>query len=181
MPPSVRYVRAVRPHWIVCLALAAACRRQPSPPELSSETPPAQDAAPARPAVQGPAIVLHTRGGQRVPVQVEVARTDAQRMRGLMFRREMAESAGMIFLFPGESHQTFWMRNTLIPLDMIFIKADRTILGIYRNAVPETDDPRDVPGESQYVLEVNGGFCQRHNVNAGDRAEFVDIPPAPME
>ena len=86
-----------------------------------------------------------------MPVQVEVARSDAQRMRGLMFRRELSESAGMIFLFPSATHQTFWMRNTLIPLDMIFIKPDRTILGVYRNAVPETDDPRDVPGESQYV------------------------------
>ena len=130
--------------------------------------------------MQGPAVVLHTRGGP-VPVQVEVARSDAQRMRGLMFRREMPETAGMIFLFPNATHQTFWMRNTLIPLDMIFIKPDRTILGIYRNAVPETDDPRDVPGESQYVLEVNGGFCQRHNVNAGDRVEFVDLPADPTE
>ncbi|MFO0605934.1 MAG: DUF192 domain-containing protein [Polyangiales bacterium] len=165
----------MRPHWIVLAALVASCRQQPAPPEISSEPPP----RPQQAAIVGPAVVLHTRGGARVPVQVEVARTDPQRMRGLMYRREMAETAGMIFLFPGESHQTFWMRNTLIPLDMIFIKADRTILGIYRNAVPETDDPREVPGDSQYVLEVNGGFCQRHNVNAGDRVEFVDIP-APL-
>lgn len=172
MPPSVRYVRAVRPHWIVCLALAAACRRQPSPPELSSETPPAQDAAPARPAVQGPAIVLHTRGGQRVPVQVEVARTDAQRMRGLMFRREMAESAGMIFLFPGESHQTFWMRNTLIPLDMLFIKADHTVLGIVENATPKTDTQRKVSGDSQFVLELNGGAAKKFGLKAGQQVKF---------
>jgi uncharacterized protein len=130
------------------------------------------------PAVQGPAVVLRTRGNVRNVVQVEVARNDSTRMRGLMFRRDMAEDHGMIFMFRESSHQAFWMHNTLIPLDMLFIKSDNTILGIVRNATPETDEPREVPGESQYVLEVVGGYCSRHNVMPGDRVEFVDVPPA---
>jgi uncharacterized membrane protein (UPF0127 family) len=90
----------------------------------------------------------------------------------------MEDDHGMIFVFRESNHNTFWMHNTLIPLDMIFIREDKTILGIVRNATPETDDGRSVPGDSLYVLEVNGGWCQRHNVNDGDRVDFVDIGPA---
>ncbi len=166
---------------LIALLTAGSCRQNP-PSEPSSGShqavQPGQARADAAPQVQGPAVVIHTRGGGRVPVSVEVARNDATRMRGLMFRRDMEDGHGMIFVFREPNHQTFWMHNTLIPLDMIFIRADRTILGIVRNATPETDDPRDVPGDSQYVLEVNGGWCQRHNVMDGDRVDFVDVPPA---
>ncbi len=160
---------------VFALLVAGSCRQSP-PPEAQSRR--VEPEAQRAPAVQGPAVVIRTRAGQTIPVRVEVARTDPQRMRGLMHRTQLGEDQGMVFMFTAASQQTFWMRNTLIPLDMIFIRADRTILGIVRNAVPETDDPRGVPGESQYVLEVNGGWCQRHNVNADDRVEFVDVPPA---
>ncbi len=157
--------------------LAGSCRQNaPTEPASGTSHEPAQ--APARPRVEGPAVVIHTRGNAERTVHVEVARTDATRMRGLMFRREMEDDHGMIFVFRDPAHQTFWMHNTLIPLDMIFIKPDRTILGIVRNATPETDDPRDVPGDSLYVLEVNGGWCQRNGVNAGDRVELLDVGPA---
>lgn len=165
----------MRASILLALILAGSCR-QNTPPEVRNEQGvqgPAQT-----PREHGPAVVIHTRGNGRVRVEVEVARTDPQRMRGLMYRREMAEDHGMIFMFREASHQTFWMRNTLLPLDMIFIRPDNTILGVVRNATPETDDPRDVPGDSQYVLEVNGGFCQRHNVMDGDRLDFIEIPGA---
>ena len=121
-------------------------------------------------------VIELTAGMHRI--EAEVVNTQETRMRGLMFRREMEDDHGMIFVFRDPAHQTFWMHNTLIPLDMIFIKPDRTILGIVRNATPETDDPRDVPGDSLYVLEVNGGWCQRNGVNAGDRVELLDVGPA---
>ncbi len=154
------------------MLLAGSCRQSaPSEPATRVESP-------SRPRIDGPAVVIHTRDNSERTVHVEVARNDATRMRGLMFRREMADDHGMIFVFHEAAHQTFWMHNTLIPLDMIFIRPDRTILGIVRNATPETDDPRDVPGDSQYVLEVNGGWCQRNNVNAGDRLELIDVGPS---
>lgn len=159
--------------------LAAGSCRQTAAPEVAPEprAPQAPQTARTAPQAQGPAVVIHTRGGP-VTVGVEVARTDAQRMRGLMYRRDMPEDRGMIFMFREPSHQVFWMHNTLLPLDMIFIRPDRTILGVVRNATPETDDQRQVPGDSQYVLEVNGGWCARHGVADGDRVEFVDVPPA---
>ncbi len=160
---------------VALLALLAltACR-QGAPTEPASRTAPRDD----RPAVDGPAVVITTASGQRHVVQVEVARNDATRMRGLMFRRDMADDHGMIFVFRDPTHNTFWMHNTLIPLDMLFLRADRTVLGIVHSATPETDDPRSVPGDSQYVLEVNGGWCRRHNVNANDRVELIGVGPA---
>lgn len=108
-------------------------------------------------------------------VKTEVAATMAERQRGLMFRREMADDAGMIFLFEGPQPLSFWMHNTFIPLDMIFIRSDMTILGIVENAEPQTDDPRRVPGLSQYVLEVNGGYTHKHGVRAGQKVRFEGI------
>lgn len=158
---------------LVALSLIASCR-QPAQPAPSS--PPA--VADAGPQVQGPAVILHPQGRPAVTVRVEVARTPAVRERGLMFRREMAPNSGMIFVFPRPEHQVFWMHNTLIPLDMVYIRADRTVLGIVKNATPETDDPREVPGDSSFVLEVNGGQCDRWGLRAGDTVDLVGVPPA---
>lgn len=117
------------------------------------------------------------RGDSYAPlvVKTEVAATMAERQRGLMFRRELADDAGMIFLFEGPQPLSFWMHNTFIPLDMIFIRSDMTILGIVENAEPQTDDPRRVQGLSQYVLEVNAGYAQKHGVRAGQTVRFEGI------
>ncbi len=163
----------MRSLFFAIAALSISCRNPAT--ATSSDTPPARAAQePAAP--RGPTARIQTQRGP-VTVNLEVARTPAVRTRGLMFRRELAEDAGMLFVFPAPEHQTFWMHNTLIPLDMIFIRADRTILGIVKNATPETDDPREVPGESMYVLEVNGGWCDRHGVAAGQRVELTGVAP----
>jgi uncharacterized membrane protein (UPF0127 family) len=111
-----------------------------------------------------------------VTVYVEVAREDERCQQGLMYRRELAEDRGMVFLFRRQHHLQFWMHNTLLRLDMLFIRQDRTVLGIVKNATPQTDTIREVPGDSRYVLEVRGGFADRHGIAADDVAEFVDIP-----
>lgn len=108
-------------------------------------------------------------------VRVEVARTVAERQRGLMFREHMADDAGMIFLFEQPQQLAFWMHNTYIPLDMIFIRADMTVLGVVENAEPRTDDSRQVPGASQYVLETNAGFARKHGITAGNLVKFEGI------
>jgi uncharacterized membrane protein (UPF0127 family) len=82
----------------------------------------------------------------------------------------------MIFLFPVETEQAFWMKNTPIPLDMIFISSARRIVGIVERAKPFTLDSRSVPGNSQYVLEINGGLSERYGLKPGDRVEFKNIP-----
>jgi len=126
----------------------------------------------------GPKVVLHAKGGD-VPVTVEIAATPERRSLGLMYRKELAAEAGMLFVFDAPEHLTFWMKNTVLPLDMIFIGDDRHVRGVVKNAVPFTTTARAVDGESRYVLEVNAGFSDRHGVAAGDAVSFEDVPGTP--
>ncbi len=105
-------------------------------------------------------------------VQVEIADTPDTRARGLMYRRDLPADAGMLFIFTTESQQQFWMKNTPLPLDMIFIDKGRRIVGIVPETRPFTTNPLGVDAPSQYVLEVNGGFCARHGIQAGDIVDF---------
>jgi uncharacterized membrane protein (UPF0127 family) len=109
-------------------------------------------------------------------VRVEVARTDKERARGLMFRRDLPADRGMIFLFDDTSEHAFWMHNTLISLDMIFIGEDRAVAGVVERATPRDDSPRTVGKPSRYVVEVSGGEAAAHGVGPGTRAVFIDVP-----
>lgn len=122
---------------------------------------------------RGPEVVIHTRTGT-VSVDVEVARTPDETARGLMYRRELADGRGMLFLFPREEEHSFWMKNTFIPLDMVFIASDRRIVGIHADATPLSTNPISVGVPSRWVLEVPGGFASRRGIATGDR---VDLPP----
>lgn len=137
---------------------------QPSP-----TTPPPS----ARPQ---PEVVLEPAGGSPVRVRVEVARTEGQRRRGLMFRRHMDPDAGMLFWFDEPERQSFWMRNTFLPLDIVFIGAHRRIVGVVEDARPLTEDARAVEAESQYVLEVHAGFARSHGLTVGTPVRFVNLP-----
>jgi uncharacterized protein len=124
--------------------------------------------------VPEPSVRFETSSGTWV-VKVEIARNDAERSRGLMFRTELAGDRGMLFLFEGPEERSFWMRNTLIPLDMIFLGEDRSVVGVLANAEPRTDSPRAVRKPSKYVLEVAGGQALAHGVGPGTRAVFIDV------
>ena len=112
----------------------------------------------------------------RVAFNVEVALHARGAARGLMFRKQLAPDAGMLFVFEFARQQTFWMKNTLIPLDMIFIGADRRIVGIVENAEPQTTTERRVDAQSQYVLEIGGGLSARLGIRAGQTVEFQGVP-----
>jgi uncharacterized membrane protein (UPF0127 family) len=92
-----------------------------------------------------------------------------------MFREHLPPDQGMLFLMREERNHSFWMHNTLIPLDLIFIASDMTIAGIVENAEPRTDTLRDVGKPSLYVLEVNGGFCAAHKIAAGAKVQFERV------
>jgi uncharacterized membrane protein (UPF0127 family) len=132
--------------------------------------------APDAAAAPAPRVVVETRAGARHVVQVELARTPAERTRGLMERRELGADAGMLFLFDETSDHAFWMKNTLIPLDMLFIAEDGRIVGVVARAIPGDLSPRSAGGASRYVLEVNGGWAAAHGVGAGDRVHFENVP-----
>ena len=111
---------------------------------------------------------------------VELAETPVQQEQGLMFRRAMAEDAGMLFIFPATAPQTFWMRNTLIPLDMLFITADGRIADIHERAVPMSDATITSKVPVLAVLELNGGTVSRLGIKLGDlvrHAAFGTAPP----
>ena len=100
-------------------------------------------------------------------VTVEVAATPAEIARGLMYRTHLPYDAGMLFLMGSEAVWSFYMRNTFIALDIIYIARDLTIAGIIHNAQPCTDTRRGVHKPSSYVLEVNGGWAAAHQIATG--------------
>ncbi len=122
-----------------------------------------------------PRVIVETAKGERHAVSVEVARTDEARRKGLMSRTELARDAGMLFLFDETSDHAFWMLDTLIPLDMIFVSDDGRIVGIVERAEPRTTVARSVGAPSRYVLEVNGGWASTHGVRRGDRVRFENV------
>jgi uncharacterized membrane protein (UPF0127 family) len=93
-----------------------------------------------------------------------------------MFRADLPQDRGMLFVFDDTENHTFWMRNTLIPLDMIFLGDDRSVVGVVTNAAPRTDTARTVGKPSRYVVEVGGGEATAHGVGPGTRATFIDVP-----
>jgi uncharacterized membrane protein (UPF0127 family) len=157
--------------FLVCSALLVCCASAQAPTTAK------QDVSTA----QKPRVFVGGKDGSTVQITVEVVDTPESRAVGLMNRNQLAEDAGMLFLFPRESVQTFWMKNTLIPLDMVFIRADMSVAGVVENAVPMTETPRSVNEPSQFVLEVVGGYCQKHGIAAGSRVRFEGVPAAPKE
>ena len=114
--------------------------------------------------------VFHTAKGD-FAFNLEIADTEAQREKGLMFRTELAPDAGMLFDYHSEQQTAFWMQNTLIPLDMIFIAADGTVKTIHVNARPldTTAIPSVVP--VQFVVELKGGRSEEIGLKVGDKFE----------
>jgi uncharacterized membrane protein (UPF0127 family) len=111
-------------------------------------------------------------------VSVEIARTEPERARGLMFRERMGAEEGMVFLFEEEGSYPFWMKNTLIPLDMIWLDRGRRIVHIAHSVPPCKADPcPSYPheGAALYVVEVNAGFAKKHGVKVGDSLEFKGV------
>ena len=122
-----------------------------------------------------PTVTLAPAGRPPVKVRVEVARTPEQRERGLMYRERLDADAGMVFLFDHDDDQTFWMKNTPLPLDMIFITKDLAVAGVVENTVPFSTQSRSCGKQSRFVLEVNAGFAARHGVAAGTRVELHGV------
>ena len=117
--------------------------------------------------------IVGSGGNELAQVRVEIADSANKRETGLMRRSHLDEDAGMIFVFPAPDRLQFWMKNTEIPLDMIFADSSGWIVGIVVNAAPYTLTPRGVDADASYVLEVNGGFAARHHVTVGDRLDFI--------
>jgi uncharacterized membrane protein (UPF0127 family) len=120
-------------------------------------------------------LVIHA-GGSAYKFEFEIVTTPETRARGLMFRKALAANAGMLFIYPGEQPVSFWMKNTLIPLDMLFLKPDGSIAHIAHNAVPLDETPIDSGAAVNAVLEVKGGTAAALGIKEGDQVEYQTRP-----
>ncbi len=133
--------------WLLCVALLVG-------PAVAADT---------------EALLIESQAGPVHTFFVQVARTSKERETGLMFREELSPNGGMLFDFDRPQPVAMWMRNTLIPLDMIFIEDDGRIAGIAENTVPHSLDIIRSPGPVSAVLEIKGGMSERLQLKAGDR------------
>ncbi len=109
----------------------------------------------------------------KAKIDLEIADTEYERQLGLMNRKEMKETEGMLFVFPRQDYQSFWMRNTLISLDIMFVNDQKKIVTIHKNTkiLSETSYPSSAP--SIYVVETLAGFADRHNIQVGDKIDWM--------
>lgn len=153
------------PAW---LGLGAGCNKPPPPTSTTAQS------------SQQPTVAFYPSSGSPPwPVKVELAKNDADRAKGLMYRRELAPNTGMLFVFEGPEIRRFWMRNTYLPLDMIFLNERKVVVGIEENTVPLDETSRGPDQPAQYVVEVLAGEARRHGLTVGSRAEFLQLEGAP--
>jgi uncharacterized membrane protein (UPF0127 family) len=127
----------------------------------------------AQPELPTVTLAIRTSGGEEVEVRAEVADERAERQTGLMGRTELAQDAGMLFVFGWERNLSFWMRNTLIPLSIAYIAADGRIVDI-QDMEPLDDEPPSYASAepAKYALEVNQGFFAERGVEVGGTVEI---------
>jgi uncharacterized membrane protein (UPF0127 family) len=121
-------------------------------------------------------LIIEAASGARHSFNVELALSPEQMAQGLMYRKQMAADAGMLFIYPAPTPTAFWMKNTYIPLDMLFIAADGHILNIAERTIPQTETPVPSAGPIKAVLELNGGTSQRLGIKPGDRVRQKSLP-----
>lgn len=119
--------------------------------------------------------------GRVTSFHLEVVRSTYERSRGLMFRTEMDPGWGMLFLFESPRVHRFWMRNTYIPLDMVFLSEDDAVVCIVEQTQPLTQDGRGCDKPSLHVLELVGGAAKRHGLRAGMEVRLLDLAPGPAD
>ena len=128
----------------------------------------AQDCAPDRVDIRGP--------GWQQRFTVEVADDGAERAQGLMFRESMPSSSGMLFVYDAPQRAAFWMKNTLIPLDMIFADETGRVRKVHSNAIPGDTTPIEGGDGIRFVLEINGGLAARMGIVEGAELRHPSIP-----
>ena len=132
-----------------------------------------QDSAPTF-KKEGELLFINTTIGDTLAaIDIEIADNEQKTAQGLMYRSSMPQNAGMLFMMPNEEVQGFWMRNTYIPLDMIFINSKMEIVTIHRNTTPMLESSYISTAPALYVVEVNAGFCSKNNINEGDKIDYT--------
>lgn len=116
---------------------------------------------------QNSSLTIQTKDSEYI-FNIEIAITEKERSRGLMYRKELKQTEGMLFLYPKKQIIKMWMKNTLIPLDMIFINKSGKIIDIFKMTIPKDLTPIGPDVKLKGVLEINGGLTSYLNINKGD-------------
>lgn len=123
------------------------------------------------------ALTVINDAGEPLRFDVYVARTREQQRQGLMFVRQMPETTGMLFIYQGEDIRSMWMKNTHIPLDMVFARADGSVINVIADTVPQTLHSNRSTQPARYVLELNAGTARRLGI--GTRSRLLWMPDEP--
>jgi uncharacterized membrane protein (UPF0127 family) len=106
-------------------------------------------------------------------IDIELATNDTERAKGLMDRKSMTDTQGMLFIFPHAQEQSFWMKNTYISLDIIYVDDHKGIVSVQKYTTPLSEESLPSFQKAQYVLEVNAGFCDKYHIAYGDKIAFI--------
>ncbi|MDT0689459.1 DUF192 domain-containing protein [Salegentibacter sp. F188] len=117
--------------------------------------------------------LLKAEGDTVQKLDIEIADNDYERETGLMYRESMEENQGMLFVYNTETPRSFYMKNTYIPLDLIFYDRDSTAVSFQENAEPLNEDNLPSGEATQYILEINAGLVEKWNIEAGDKFSVV--------
>jgi len=117
-------------------------------------------------------FIKKDRGETPLSIAIEIADSEEERARGLMWRQSMPDSAGMLFIFEEERPLSFWMANTYLPLDIIFIDHGFSIVAIGHNATPLSETPIPSLAPARYAVEVNAWFCRQNGIAVGDKIKW---------
>ncbi|MBE2280816.1 MAG: DUF192 domain-containing protein [Ignavibacteriaceae bacterium] len=122
---------------------------------------------------EGELVITDSMGVEKIKIDIEIADTYYERSLGLMLRSKMELNQGMLFIFPVEEMQSFWMRNTRISLDIMFINSKFEIINIHRNTRTMSDQSYPSEKPAQFVLETIAGFSDIYKIEPGDRVNWV--------
>jgi len=170
-PTSAKAAEPGKPWGKRCVRESPGVARRKTPPSPDPRCP--KD--PEKPPALRTGKVTFTTAQGEVVTTIEIAENDHDRQRGLMYRKSMPADQGMIFWFAEKENHSFWMHNTCIPLDMLYIDDDGLIVGIEENTPTISDDTFEVGCHSRYVLELNAGWTRAHGVTAGQKVKIEGI------
>lgn len=164
---------------ISCLYIGA-CNNNPASQQGSNTagsdtntTPTAADNGPAFKKEGVLSFISKEKGDTIKTIDVEIAETDDERAQGLMDRKSMADTQGMLFIFTAPEEQSFWMKNTYISLDIMYVDENMEIVSIRKYATPLSEESLPSFKKAQYVVEVNAGFSDKNKIKYGDKIVFT--------
>lgn len=143
---------------------------KPSPPQQLANVQPEVDEFEFK--KQGEVIFISADQKHITKIDVEIAEDADKRALGLMYREKLEDQQGMLFIFRFDQMISFWMKNTKISLDMLFIDSRNTIVTIHENTVPYSEEGHESTEPAKYVVEVKAGFVKRHRIKTGDRIQI---------